>query len=420
MKLITKISGKALPRLGGNGKIPGGIPHLRTSPRRWTWHWLNGETCENQWIVHLLVEWVSQWIWCKYYSDQFGNSQRSLLSPTGCVKSTSPTTENWLRKTVYLQPEQQHEQWGQAWHKLHQQQWHEHRHAQVAEPVSNALRARSLRRHTLMMCHMHIMAQGVLESHLIHVHSHTWAFLFDFNLTPFLLQPDLHRPLPLLLSHAPRASTLSSTTWSPRNTTCAPPRTRWVTTAYDVHTSLTHNATSSVVCVLIHLTSASHHTWHWLNKPSRDGSRRAENSTHDTSSQGSGALGAVLAQSRPIQPCGQTSSCGHSKSDILFGPRAVIQAQFLGKRREGLIGGSSSQGLRQDGRNVRDTLAKQGERRSGDHADLFRIIHEPTAAVIADGVDEEDDGERSVLIYRRERRHLWRISLDYRGLYFWG
>ena len=29
MKLITKIGGKALPRLGGNGKIPGGIPHLR-------------------------------------------------------------------------------------------------------------------------------------------------------------------------------------------------------------------------------------------------------------------------------------------------------------------------------------------------------------------------------------------------------
>ena len=29
MKLITKIGGKALLRLGGNGKIPGGIPHLR-------------------------------------------------------------------------------------------------------------------------------------------------------------------------------------------------------------------------------------------------------------------------------------------------------------------------------------------------------------------------------------------------------
>ena len=29
IKLITKIGGKALPRLGGNGKILGGIPHLR-------------------------------------------------------------------------------------------------------------------------------------------------------------------------------------------------------------------------------------------------------------------------------------------------------------------------------------------------------------------------------------------------------
>ena len=29
IKLITKIGGKALPHRGGNGKIPGGIPHLR-------------------------------------------------------------------------------------------------------------------------------------------------------------------------------------------------------------------------------------------------------------------------------------------------------------------------------------------------------------------------------------------------------
>ena len=29
IKLITKIGDKALPRLGGNGKILGGIPHLR-------------------------------------------------------------------------------------------------------------------------------------------------------------------------------------------------------------------------------------------------------------------------------------------------------------------------------------------------------------------------------------------------------
>ena len=29
IKLITKIGGKALPRLGGTGTILGGIPHLR-------------------------------------------------------------------------------------------------------------------------------------------------------------------------------------------------------------------------------------------------------------------------------------------------------------------------------------------------------------------------------------------------------
>ena len=32
------------------------------------------------------------------YSDKFGNSQRSLLSPTRGVKSISPNTENWLRE----------------------------------------------------------------------------------------------------------------------------------------------------------------------------------------------------------------------------------------------------------------------------------------------------------------------------------
>ena len=36
----------------------------------------------------------------------------------------------------------------------------------------HALRARSLRRHTFMMCHMHLMAQGVLESHFIRIVIH--------------------------------------------------------------------------------------------------------------------------------------------------------------------------------------------------------------------------------------------------------
>ena len=35
------------------------------------------------------------------YSDHFGNSQRSSLSPTGGVKSTSPTTENGYENCIY-------------------------------------------------------------------------------------------------------------------------------------------------------------------------------------------------------------------------------------------------------------------------------------------------------------------------------
>ena len=35
------------------------------------------------------------------YSDHFGNSQRSSLSPTGGVKSTSSTTENGYENCIY-------------------------------------------------------------------------------------------------------------------------------------------------------------------------------------------------------------------------------------------------------------------------------------------------------------------------------
>ena len=35
------------------------------------------------------------------YSDHFGNSQRSSLSPTGGVKSTSPTTGNGYENCTY-------------------------------------------------------------------------------------------------------------------------------------------------------------------------------------------------------------------------------------------------------------------------------------------------------------------------------
>ena len=51
-----------------------------------------------QWIIYLFVAWISQRIWCTIYTDYIGYSQRSSLSPTVGVKSTSPITENWLRK----------------------------------------------------------------------------------------------------------------------------------------------------------------------------------------------------------------------------------------------------------------------------------------------------------------------------------
>ena len=51
---------------------------------------------------------------------------------------------------------------------------------------------------------MHLMVQGVLESHPIRLVIHV---RFSFILpSVFLFQPDFHRPLPLLLSHASRAA----------------------------------------------------------------------------------------------------------------------------------------------------------------------------------------------------------------------
>ena len=53
IKLITKIGGKALPRLGGNGKIPGGIPHLRHHRDDGPNTVGAGETCENsEWSIY--------------------------------------------------------------------------------------------------------------------------------------------------------------------------------------------------------------------------------------------------------------------------------------------------------------------------------------------------------------------------------
>ena len=98
IKLITKIGGKALPRLGGIGKIPGGIAHLRH-------HRDDGLDTDGAGEPAKISEW-STYLWNEYHNEfgakvtaaKFGNSQRSLLSPTGGVKSIHNATENWLRK----------------------------------------------------------------------------------------------------------------------------------------------------------------------------------------------------------------------------------------------------------------------------------------------------------------------------------
>ena len=100
MKLITKIGGKALPRLGGNGKLPGGIPHLRH-------HRDDGLNTDRtgkpeKSVKRLFMCGMSLTMnLVQNYSDHFGNSQRSSLSPTGGVKSTSPLQKNGYENCTY-------------------------------------------------------------------------------------------------------------------------------------------------------------------------------------------------------------------------------------------------------------------------------------------------------------------------------
>ena len=97
IKLITKIGGKALPRLGGTGKIPGGIPHLRH-------HRDDGRSTDRsekpaKTVIGPIIRGMILNInLMQNYSENSVTANNSLLSPTGSVKSISPNTENWLRK----------------------------------------------------------------------------------------------------------------------------------------------------------------------------------------------------------------------------------------------------------------------------------------------------------------------------------
>ena len=73
IELITKIGGKALLRLGGNGKIPGGIPHLRH-------HRDDGLNTDGAGELAKISEW-SIHLWNKFH-NQFGAKVTVINSVT--------------------------------------------------------------------------------------------------------------------------------------------------------------------------------------------------------------------------------------------------------------------------------------------------------------------------------------------------
>ena len=93
IKLITKIGGKALLRLGGNGKHLGGIPHVRHQRDDGLDTDGAGEPAKiSEWSIYLWTESQNEF-GAKVTVTKFGNSQRSLLSPTGGAKSKLPNRE---------------------------------------------------------------------------------------------------------------------------------------------------------------------------------------------------------------------------------------------------------------------------------------------------------------------------------------
>ena len=173
-----------------------------------------------QWMVYLLLEWVSKLIWCKSYSDQFGNSQRSLPSPTGVYRvylllqetgygnSTTKTTTMTQALRTSMRPTT-------AWTTTRE----------TCTSPEHALRAHNICHTLFILSHMHLMAQVWVSSLVIHIH-------VRFSLSSPLSSctstcPSLSSSFPSLSCTS--SCTLSSTTWSSCKT-CATPRTRGVTT----------------------------------------------------------------------------------------------------------------------------------------------------------------------------------------------
>ena len=84
--------GRTVPPHGVNGKLPGGIPIMRLHHK----DGLNTDRTEKPVysVNHLFICGMnlSKNLMQNFYRDYIGNSQRSLLSPTGCVKRIPPDT----------------------------------------------------------------------------------------------------------------------------------------------------------------------------------------------------------------------------------------------------------------------------------------------------------------------------------------
>ena len=100
IKRTTTIGRKAPPPRGGNGKLPGGILQLRH-------HRDDGLNTDRtvkpeKSVKRLFMCGMSLTMnLVQNYSDLFVNSQRSSLSPTESVKSTSSTTEHGCENCIY-------------------------------------------------------------------------------------------------------------------------------------------------------------------------------------------------------------------------------------------------------------------------------------------------------------------------------
>ena len=178
-----KIGRTVLPH-GGDGKLPGGITIMRL-------HHKDGVTTD--WTGKLVFP-VDQLFICgmnlsknlmhKIYRDHIGNSQRSLLSQTGSVKSTSSTTENGYENCTYStnintsDEDNKHDT-----NYINKHKYNEPRHAQAA-PLSTARRARRLRSTPLdVVSHTPHWLKMFLS--LTSIHLHAWASLFDLTFFPF-------------------------------------------------------------------------------------------------------------------------------------------------------------------------------------------------------------------------------------------